>query len=86
MERQTSMKTSELAALREAIDGVDDAIARLLVARHRLARKAIAVKLAAKLPVYDCSRERLIRARYSWQGRGLARVAAAITQWCRDEP
>ncbi len=83
--RQTSVKAVELQALRTAIDGVDDGICRLLVTRRRLSREAIAMKVSAGHGVLDLQRERQIRLRYDAHGPGLARVAAAITQWCRDE-
>jgi chorismate mutase len=53
----------DLAAIRAAIDEVDDEIVRLLVERTRLALEAGAVKRAAGVPIPDAERERAVIAR-----------------------
>ena len=85
--RQTvvNIRTSqvELREIRQAIDGVDTAIATLLASRVKLSRLAIATKAREGLPILDPIRELEIQRRYEGHALGAAGVARAILRWCR---
>ncbi len=57
------MSESELAALRDAIDAVDQRLLELIAERVRLVLEVGEYKAARDLPVYDPERERLLIAR-----------------------
>ena len=75
----------ELTDVRDAIDGVDQAIATLLAARLRLSRLAIATKAREGVPILDPRREREIKRGYERTARNSAPVARAILCWCREK-
>ena len=75
---------TELQRLRDAIDGVDDKLAALLVCRAKLSRRAQAAKRQAGVPILDCNREVEIQCRYERVAPGSASVADAIVEWCRS--
>jgi chorismate mutase len=79
------MNTPDLKNLRQAIDGVDTALADLLACRADLSRKAQAAKAQAGLSILDPARENEVQQRYEHTGRGLSSVAQAILEWCRHE-
>lgn len=85
VERQAGMRTPQLQNLRQALDGVDDALAGLLVARQRLSRRAMVLKARLGVPALDADRERQITSRYDRVSRGLGAVARTILKWCRHE-
>ncbi len=89
MERQALVSVSppnpELAALRQAIDGIDDALGGLLATRVCLSHQAQALKSRAGLPVLDRAREDQIQHSYERHWRGAGAVARAILGLCRED-
>ena len=73
----------ELRDIRRAIDGVDAAIAALLLSRRRLSHMAILTKAREGLPIVDPIREGEIQQRYERTTHGASIVARAIFRWCR---
>jgi chorismate mutase len=76
---------AELLALRQAIDGVDDALASLLACRVCLSHQAQALKARAGLPAFDRAREVAIQHRYEQRWAGASTVASAILSLCRED-
>jgi chorismate mutase len=76
---------AELLALRQAIDGVDDALASLLAYRVCLSHQAQALKARVGLPAVDPARELDIQHRYDLRWRGAAVVARAVLTLCRED-
>lgn len=77
--------TMDLRSLRQALDGVDVALAGLLICRASLSRQAQAVKVQAGVPILDAVREAEVRRRYDRTAPGSGLVAQAILNWCRNE-
>jgi chorismate mutase len=75
----------ELLALRRAIDGIDDALAGLLVCRMSLSHQAQALKARDGLPALDPAREVEILHRYEQRWCGASAVARAILGLCRED-
>jgi len=75
----------ELAALRRAIDGLDEALAGLLASRVCLSRQAQELKARTGLPAIDPERELEIQHRYEQRWRGAATVARSILSLCRED-
>jgi len=76
---------AELCALRRAIDGIDDALASLLVCRLCLSHQAQTLKAKAGLPAFDRAREVEIQHRYEQRWAGASVVARAILTLCRED-
>ena len=76
---------AELCALRRAIDGIDDALAGLLVCRLCLSHQAQTLKAKAGLPAFDADREVEIQHRYEKRWAGASVVARAILNLCRED-
>lgn len=76
---------AELAALRRAIDGIDDALAELLMCRMCLSHQVQELKAQAGVPIYDRRREIEIQERYERHWCGASAVARAILHWCRED-
>lgn len=76
---------TDLQMLRHAIDGIDDALAGLLVCRMCLSHQAQALKARAGLPAFDADREDEIQHRYDQRWCGASVVARAILDFCRDD-
>jgi chorismate mutase len=76
--------SAELAALRRAIDAVDEALAGLLASRVCLSHQAQELKARAGLPVIDRRRELEIQHRYEQRWHGAATVARSILSLCRE--
>ncbi|HNQ88402.1 MAG TPA: chorismate mutase [Verrucomicrobiota bacterium] len=76
---------ADLLALRHAIDGIDDALAALLVSRVCLSHQAQALKARAGLPALDRAREVEIQHRYEQRWCGASAVALAILNLCRED-
>ncbi len=74
----------ELAALRRAIDGLDEALAGLLATRAGLSRQAQELKSRVGLPAIDPQREVEIQHRYEQRLGGASVVARAILTLCRE--
>ena len=55
--RQTVVNAPDLQPLRQALDGLDDALIRLLTTRAALSRQAQLAKVRAGRPVLDPERE-----------------------------
>ncbi len=76
---------ANLLTLRQAIDGLDDALARLLACRVCLSHQAQALKARVGLPAFDASREAEIQHRYEQRWCGASTVARAILTLCRED-
>ena len=76
---------AELLVLRQAIDGIDDALAALLACRVCLSHQAQALKARAGLPALDRAREVEIQHRYDLRWAGASAVARAILNLCRED-
>jgi chorismate mutase len=76
---------TELLMLRQAIDGLDDALAALLVSRVCLSHQAQTLKARAGLPALDRTRELEIQHRYEQRWAGASTVARAILNLCRED-
>lgn len=81
---QTVVSAPDLQPLRRAIDGLDDALAGLLVCRVCLSHQAQALKVQAGLPTLDPGREAAIQRRYEQRWCGASGVARAILNLCRE--
>ncbi|MCZ7636700.1 MAG: chorismate mutase [Verrucomicrobia bacterium] len=79
------MSVVDLQPLRRAIDGLDDALAELLVCRVCLSHQAQALKVQAGLPSLDPGREAEIQRRYEQRWCGASGVARAILNLCRED-
>ncbi len=77
------MNPPHLQPLRQAIDGLDDALVTLLACRAELSRQAQDAKTRAGVAVLDVEREAQIGRRYEHAAPGAGSVAAAILEWCR---
>jgi len=88
MEREASVSTTgfqaELIAFRQAIDGVDEALAGLVASRVCLSHQAQELKVRAGLPVIDRQRELEIQYRYDKRWLGASSVARSILNLCRE--
>jgi len=73
----------ELRDIRQAIDGVDRAIATLLAARLRLSRLAILSKAQQGIPIFDPVREIEVQRGYDGHAPGASVVAGTILRWCK---
>ena len=76
---------AELLVLRQAIDGLDDALAALLISRVCLSHQAQTLKARAGLPAFDRAREVEIQHRYEQRWCGASLVARAILNLCRED-
>ncbi len=76
---------AHLEMLRQAIDGLDDALAGLLACRVCLSHQAQALKARVGLPAFDASREAEIQHRYEQRWCGASVVAGAILNLCRED-
>lgn len=76
---------AELLMLRQAIDGLDDALAGLLACRVCLSHQAQALKARSGLPAFDRAREVEIQVRYEKRWAGASAVARAILNLCRED-
>jgi chorismate mutase len=75
----------ELAVLRHAIDGVDEALSSLVACRVCLSHQAQELKVRAGVPIRDPERELEIQYRYERRWRGGSAVAHAILNLCRED-
>ena len=75
---------AELLVLRQAIDGLDDALATLLASRVCLSHQAQALKARVGVPALDRVREVEIQHRYELRWRGAGNVARAILRLCHE--
>lgn len=80
-----SKLNADLQTLRQAIDGLDDALVGLLVCRMFLSHQAQALKTRAGLPAFDAAREAEIQRRYDQRWYGASVIARAILNFCRDD-
>jgi len=80
-----STPNAELATLRRAIDGIDDALAGLLACRVCLSHQAQAFKVRAGAPARDHDREVEIQHRYEQRWCGASVVARAVLALCRED-
>lgn len=89
LEREARVKApsanAELLTLRQAIDGMDDALASLLACRACLSHQAQAVKARLGRPALDRARELEIQHRYDQRWAGASAVARAILDLCRED-
>lgn len=75
---------ADLQTVRQAIDGIDAALADLLACRICLSHQAQAIKTKSGLPIHDPNRELEVCYRYDTRWRGSSLVARAILHWCRE--
>ena len=75
---------AELQTIRQDIDALDAAIARLVQIRRAKSVKAQQVKRNEGLPAVDELRERQIKQAYECQSEGASAVAEAILTYCRQ--